>query len=210
MTATGRLSTATAPPVAVMSWRSGGAAAKRAVTRWESSRGGCLPSGSLEVDEEEGLRAFGESGGWFARADGLEARGDFFGVESLEFGAVAEDFDLFERDVAAGEIGEEEFVGEVGDGVGAGEGNGGVLDGEEEWSHFFFGGGGGGEGVGDEGGEDGERDQGGDGDKRLRIREGMGELRSAGKMVRQKRRRGYGGSIGTRLGKTPARCRRYR
>src|SRR5579872_6328283 len=115
------------------------------------------------MDEEQGLRAFGESGRWLAGADGLKASGDFFRVEGLEFGAVAEDFNFFGNDFAAGKIREQNFVSEMRAGVGTVERDRGVLNGEEERRHFFFWCGG--EGSSDKSREDGEDDQSGDGEE---------------------------------------------
>lgn len=103
------------------------------------------------------MRAFRHRCGWLARADGLKASGDFFGVEGFEFGAVAEDFNFFGNDVAAGKIREQNFVSEMRAGVGTVERDRSVLNGEEERRHFFFWWGGG-EGSSDKSREDGEDD----------------------------------------------------
>src|SRR5579872_7517531 len=109
------------------------------------------------MDEEQGLRAFRHRCGWLAGTDGLKASGDFFRVEGFEFGAVAEDFNFFRKDVAAGKICEQNFVSEMRAGVGTIERDRGVLNGEEERRHFLFWWGGG-EGSSDKSREDGKDD----------------------------------------------------
>ncbi len=64
----------------LMSWRGGGEAGGDAMGEFARP---AFTFGQLKMDEEEGLRAFGEGGGWFARADWLETSGDFFGIEGL-------------------------------------------------------------------------------------------------------------------------------
>jgi hypothetical protein len=57
------------------------------------------------------------------------------GVERRDRGAIAEDVDLLDRDIATGEIHHAEFVDEVRFAIGAGEGDGGVGDFEEDRCH---------------------------------------------------------------------------
>ena len=65
----------------------------------------------------------------------MEACADLRGVERRDRGAIAEDVDLLDGDVATGEIHHAEFIDEVRFAIGAGEGDGGICDFEEDGSH---------------------------------------------------------------------------
>ena len=101
----------------MLAWRGGFGADVDALS--EAGWGG-LALGHDDVNEEKREGAGQHDGGGIAAAGGLEARGDFLRVESLEDGAGAgEDFHLLDGQVAAGEIFQFEFVDEVGAAVGA-------------------------------------------------------------------------------------------
>jgi hypothetical protein len=120
----------------LMAWRGGADVRGDAVGELMGERGVLR---ERQVEKQDGLAAFKKCGGGFALTCGLQAFGHRGGVDSLQDGVVCEDINFFDGGIGAGKIGEPQFIDEMRVAVGAGEGDGGVLDREQNGSEIFLG-----------------------------------------------------------------------
>jgi len=119
-----------------MTWGRGARAERNAVRQLSGDFGSGRKD---EVKKEIRLRAGGKSTRRFALPGGLQTFGNRSGVERIEGDAAAQDFDLFDSNRSAREVGHPQFVDQVSPAVRSGEWDRGILHCEQEGRYGLFG-----------------------------------------------------------------------